>query len=188
MEHATSPADGPATGAAARAAGLPELFAAAPHPDHRDAVMLFGQFVGLWDLEVRFYDEREELVFDGVGLWEFAYTLDGMGVQDTLQYGLPDRFPAPPGGRSIGTTVRAWLPALGVWRQVWVAPRAGNFIPMEAVGTSEGILVTGVDMNGDRLEWTFTEITPTSFEWTGRTSADGRQWRVEQRMRGRRRA
>ncbi len=165
-----------------------ELAAAGPHPEHHAAVMQFGRFVGVWDMTVQFIDPHGDVVFDGVGRWEFTWILDGLGVQDVLVYALPDRFSEPRGNRGIGTTVRAYLPAERRWRQVWAAPRAGNFIVMESESTVGDIRITGLDMDGSHLEWAFTDITADSFTWTGRTSTDGvSNWRVEQRMHGRRR-
>jgi hypothetical protein len=166
---------------------LDELAATGPHPEHRDAVMRFGRFVGSWDMTVKFYGVDGGLVFDGIGRWDFAWILDGLGVQDVLRYSLPQHSPEPIGARGIGSTIRAYLPGERRWRQVWVAPRAGNFIEMSTVPDDDRLMLVGRDMDGSHLEWEFTNITEDSFDWTGRTSPDGHDgWRVEQRMRGRR--
>lgn len=59
---------------------------------------------------------------------------------------------------------------------------------MQASAADEGILITGPDMDGSRLQWTFTDITAESFIWTGRTSVDGESWRIEQVMVAQRRS
>ena len=166
---------------------LPDLIATGATEELADRLRLFGQFIGAWDMRVRFFDEHGETVFDGPGLWEFAWILDGRGVQDVLSYDEVGRFPAPAGQRRIGTTIRSYHPSSDTWHQVWVSPRAELFIVMTASATDEGILITGLDMDGSRLRWIFTDITPDSFIWTGRTSVDGESWRIEQVMVARRR-
>jgi len=149
---------------------------------------MFGRFVGAWDVAVQIFDPAGGLRFDGIGRWDFRWILDGLGVQDVLTYALPEEFPQPRGARAIGTTIRAYLPSEGAWRQVWCAPRAGNFITMRAEPDDDGIRITGLDMDGSHLVWSFRDITDESFSWEGWSSADGRTgWRVEQRMRARRR-
>lgn len=163
-------------------AGLPDLFGTEATLEFADRLRLFGQFVGAWDMRVRFFDEDGATVFDGPGLWEFAWILDGRAIQDTLSYDEAERFPAPAGQRRIGTTIRSYHQSSDTWHQVWVSPRAELFIAMQASAADEGILITGLDMDGSRLRWAFTDITAESFIWTGRSSADGESWRIEQVM------
>lgn len=169
-------------------AALPNLLATTAYPDLTDRLRLFRQFIGSWDMQVQFFDEQGTTVFDGPGLWEFAWILDGRAIQDTLMYDDAERFPAPVGQRRIGTTIRTYLPSSDSWRQVWTSPRAELFIVMEAHATDQGIRITGADMDGSWLEWSFSEITPHVFTWTGRTSQDGERWRVEQLMTAQRRS
>ena len=42
---------------------LETLRAEGPHPSHRDKLKIFGQFVGVWDLDVLFYDENGKIVY-----------------------------------------------------------------------------------------------------------------------------
>lgn len=149
--------------------------------------MRFGRFVGTWDMTVQFFDPLGDLVFDGVGRWDFTWILDGLGVQDVLTYAGAEEYPLPRGERGIGTTIRTYLPTERRWRQVWAAPRAGNFIAMEEQPSDTGLRLAGLDMDGSHLVWEFTDITDDTFAWTGRTSPDGlADWRIEQRMQARR--
>lgn len=161
-------------------AGLADLLADGPDQETADALSLFGQFVGTWDVTVRFFDPDGAPSFEGLGVWQFAWVLDGRAVQDTLTYGQPG-VPTS-SSRRIGTTLRSYHPSTGEWHQVWVSPAAELFLVMQARATDDGILVTGTDMDGSRLRWTFTEITPDSFTWTGRTDGCTGDWRVEQLM------
>jgi hypothetical protein len=40
------------------------LCAGGPHPEHAEALMLFGQFVGEWDFDWAGYGEREQMLTD----------------------------------------------------------------------------------------------------------------------------
>jgi hypothetical protein len=53
----------------------------------------------------------------------------------------------------------------------------------------DGILLEGTEADGTLDRWTFTDITPDSFTWTGYESKDGgATWPMIERMRCRRRA
>jgi hypothetical protein len=100
---------------------LSALPAAGPHPTYRDQLMLFGQFVGVWDLDVMFFDEAGNVVFHGPGEWAFAWVLDGRALQDVLTYAdVHDPMANAPGQRRTGTSLRQYHPlqALDVLKQV----------------------------------------------------------------------
>jgi hypothetical protein len=81
----------------ARSMVLDLIAAAGPYAPLTKELMLYGRFVGTWDVEATWYDGEE--VRRGTGEWHFAWVLGGRGVQDVL-YGSgasPDRF---------GTTLR----------------------------------------------------------------------------------
>jgi hypothetical protein len=162
------------------------LLAPGAHPDLADELDLFGRFVGEWAMEVRFFDPTGETIFEGPGLWTFAWILDGRAIQDVLVYDVPDRFPAPPGSRRIGTSLRSFQPADGTWRVTWIGATAGIYLSLRARPADHGISITGVDVDGSPLHWAFTNIAEDSFEWVGRTMSDRDEWWVEQRMTGRR--
>ena len=90
---------------------LETLRAEGPHPSYRDKLKLFGQFVGVWDLDVLFYDEDGKVVYRQPGEWSFAYVLDGRAIQDVLVYpNQEDGLQNSPGRRRIGTTLRFTIP------------------------------------------------------------------------------
>lgn len=43
---------------------LETLRAEAPHPKYREKLMLFGRFVGTWDMKVVFYNESGAKIYD----------------------------------------------------------------------------------------------------------------------------
>jgi hypothetical protein len=160
------------------------LAASESHPDLRAVNKLFGQFIGRWTLDIRFFDEKGTEVYHGPGLWCFAWVLDGRGIQDVITYApLDNPRENGPGRRRIGTTVRVYDQKRGCWRIVWMGASSGTFLSLLGRAQGQDILVEGEEDDGALLRWTFTEITPKRFRWTGRISLDqGRTWRVEQEM------
>jgi hypothetical protein len=159
------------------------LRASGPLPALREKLMLFGQFVaGTWGMDIRFFNETGKEVFHGPGGWSFTWILDGRAVQDVLTYAdTTDPTKTAADERRTGTTLRYYHAELDAWRMVWVGATSGTFLNLTA-------RPEGIDMDGSFLRWSFTEIAPDSFRWTGQTSRDGKTWRVEQEMLGRRRA
>lgn len=159
------------------------LFASGPHPDHEAGLSLFGQFIGDWDLTVRFFDETGNCTFDGVGRWSFGWILDGRAIQDVLEYALPDTYPEPHGVRRIGTSLRSYYPSDGSWRVTWLGVTADIYLSLTARADSDRILITGLDVDAETpLEWIFGEIQDDSFEWIGRLADGSGGWRIEQSM------
>jgi hypothetical protein len=158
------------------------LLADGPLDPTDDGLMAFGQFVGVWDMQVQLWDEHGATLFEGPGEWSFGWILDGRAIQDVLQADTPDRFPAPPGVRRIGTTLRYRDPS-GLWRVVWLGASTGTFLSLTGEARDDGTLViSGPDTDGSALRWTFSDITPTSFTWAGRKTHNGVDWFVEQLM------
>jgi hypothetical protein len=56
---------------------LPLLRASGPYPPLRDELMLFGQFVGVWNMQVEFFNDHGDCVYSQPGQWSFAWVLDG---------------------------------------------------------------------------------------------------------------
>lgn len=158
------------------------LLAGGPHHDTVDEMMLFGRFIGDWDMHVEFFDSDGHRTSAGPGIWSFGWVLDGRAIQDVLIYDSPERYPAPPGLRRIGTSLRYYNPADLTWRMTWVGATAGIYLTLVARRTEAGISITGADTDGSPLEWVFSDITDDSFVWTGRTAAGGGPWWVEQKM------
>lgn len=164
---------------------LDALRADGPHPNHSDALMLFGRFVGSWDVQVRFYDERASVTYDESGTWSFGWVLDGRAIQDVLitpNYRTRRRLP---GERGIGTTLRYLEPGSGQWRVVWLGAVTGILLFLTARQVGDEMWIEGPDADGSDLRWIFSGIQPDRFHWKGLTSRDGgRTWRLEQEIRG----
>lgn len=158
---------------------LDVLAAPGPHPDHADALMLFGRFVGGWDME------GEQIAADGAvtplrGAWHFGWVLDGRAIQDVLVGTDPYEY---------GTTIRFYDPVADAWEITWITPPQRAVRRLAARPDGDGIVLEGTDPAGHLLRWTFTEIRPDAFTWTGWESHDrGASWRRAEVMRLRRAA
>ena len=163
---------------------LTKLRADGPHPDFAQKLMLFGQFIGVWDMDIQFFDSAGNSIFHGPGEWKFSWILDGRAIQDVLTYAdLQDATKTAPGDRRIGTTLRYYNPKTDVWRALWLGASSGIFLQLKGGASAEGILLEGREDDGAQVRWMFTEITPDSFHWRGITSTDnGASWYLEQEM------
>src|SRR5665811_2425425 len=100
-----------------------------PHPSLGEGAIAFGQFVGYWDMDVRFYDQGGGISYQQPGSWSFAWVLDGRAVQDILIY--PELHGEPsfePGRRRVGTTLRHYDPEADRWRVAWLGATSGILV------------------------------------------------------------
>ncbi len=167
---------------------LETLRAEGPHPSYRDKLKLFGQFVGVWDLDVLFYDEEGKVVYRQPGEWSFTYVLDGRAIQDVLVYpNQEDGLQNSPGRRRIGTTLRFYDPRLDTWQMIWLGAVSGTIVVRTGKQVRDEIWIEGLDSNGSLTRSMFTEIAPDQFHWKDVLSHGGGSWRMEQEMLARRR-
>jgi hypothetical protein len=155
---------------------LRDLHADGPAPEHARELMLFGQLVGDWELDVTwFHDDGTTTTLPG--RWSFGWILGGRGVQDVWRVA----------GREHGTTIRFYDPALGAWRSTWHGPARGVVMPFIARAVGDEIVLEGSFDPGVTTRWIFSEITPRAFRWRNVTSRDGgATWATHQEMRVRR--
>jgi hypothetical protein len=160
------------------------LRADGPAGPYADKLMLFGRFVGSWDLEWRGSGSAHAR-----GELHFGWVLGGRAVQDV--WIVPGR--GQPGENEPplafhGSTIRFFDPAIDAWRSTWIEPinaRVRRFIG-RPVG-QDIVLVS--DEDDPQLRWRFTDITPESFTWRGETSVDGGEtWTFDEEMLARRAA
>lgn len=164
------------------------LCAAGPHPEHADALMLFGQFVGEWDFDWASYGEEGEQTLTGAGEWIFGWVLEGRAVQDV--WIIPSRARRGDAGAPVGeygTTLRWYDPSLGAWLVTWNGPV--NCARRTFVAREEGgeIVQEGQTEDGHPMRWIFSRIKEQSFHWASVFSADGVQtWQLREEMEVRR--
>lgn len=170
-------------------AAIEALRADGPHPEHQEQLMLFGQFVGEWLLDVSFYGPDGSLQSHYLADWMFSWILQGRAIQDVLVVpSREERARKPEMPVKSGTTLRYFDPVLGAWRVLWIGAHSNTYIPLIGRQQGEQIILEGPDVDGSPLRWVFSEITPNSFRWTGHTSKDGgRTWYMEQLMKAKRR-
>ena len=158
------------------------LSASGPFHEYAEKLMLYGQFVGSWDIESIWY-QRDGDSRKGTGEWHFAWVLGGRGVQDILY-----RSDAP--AHQFGTTLRCYDQAMDAWHIAWMQPSSGEFAYMVGRKIGDRIVQEGAGPEPGRLNrWSFADITPNAFLWLGEVSFDqGITWFLEQEMRARRSA
>ena len=65
-------------------AAIEALRADGPHLDYQEELMLFGQFIGEWLLNVSFYEADGSLQRQFLADWMFSWILQGKAIQDVL--------------------------------------------------------------------------------------------------------
>ena len=162
------------------------LMADGPAPEHATELMLYGQFVGEWELDWTAYADDGEPAKTARGEWIFSWILEGRAVQDV--WILPHRGEGMPAGE-YGTTIRFYDPRSDVWYVTWSGPVNGARRTFVARPVDDEILQEGTNEDGELLQWIFSEITSNSFRWRNLRSADrGTTWRLVEEMRVRRRS
>lgn len=157
------------------------LQAPGPHPDIAEDLMLFGQFVGAWDVDVTNIapdGTRKELK----GEWHFGWALEGRAILDVWiaprrsLRGQADLY-------EYGATLRFFDPTIQAWRSTWIGPVRHLVLPFIARQSKDEIILEGSFTPGCRTRWVFSHITPTSFHWHNlESSDDGATWRSVQEM------
>lgn len=163
---------------------IARLAASEPEPELADKLMLYGRFVGSWDVDGVYFDEEDGTrTREQRAEWHFSWVLGGRGVQDVL-YAVG----APP--ERFGTTLRCYDHAADLWHVTWMAPASTQFVHLVGRELDGRIEQIGQSPDSTRIErWTFSEITDESFLWQGEVSRDeGKTWRVIQEMRATRQA
>ncbi len=170
---------------------LDVLGADGPHPDHADALMLYGRFVGAWEGRVvvtrRDGTRREESceVF-------FGWVLEGRAVQDIwIGPARGDRDDPSRDARldTYGTTIRVYDPEHDVWHITWIEPGSQSCRHMTGGPRGDDIVQEYREADGTLWQWLFTDITPDAFRWVARESSDdGASWQVRNEFSLRRRS
>jgi hypothetical protein len=161
------------------------LVADGPDPDHAEALMLFGQFVGEWELDWTGYDEAGNETMTERGEWIFGWVLEGRAVQDV--WIIPGRGRRGSRAGEYGTTVRFYDSELDAWYVTWNGPI--NRARRTFLGRRSGdeIVLEGRTEDGSLMRWIFSEIGEGSFHWRSVCSTDGEKtWRRREEMRVRR--
>lgn len=154
------------------------LMAKGPDPELEEKLMLFGQFVGDWDLDVWMIPPGGSRI-DCKAEVSFRWILRGKAIQDVWAFRNAKN--------TIGTTVRFYDPKIDAWRCVWANPVSGIMETLIGREKNKEIILEGTTYEGFQQRWTYTDITPDSFTWRGYESRDGETWQLQEEMKARRR-
>ena len=151
------------------------LAAEGPAPDLAEKMMLFGQFIGSWDLDLVAYPGENGSRY--AGEWHFGWVLDGHGIQDVLivRPVAAPRDTSPQGGK--GSTLRVYDPDLDAWWICWMGPEDREFSTLLARDEGDRIVLEGqwtLGRSHRRWRWAFFNIEPSRFRWECRDDTDGR--------------
>ena len=141
------------------------LHVSGPAGEHAGKLMLFGQFVGSWDLEWAGTGANGEPA-TAAGELHFGWVLGGRAVQDIWIVpgrGQPGEGQAP--SAFHGSTIRFYDPSADAWRSTWVEPvncRVRRFVGRPPTVTS--------CWSATRKIPSYAGASPTS----GRTRSPGR--------------
>jgi len=132
-----------------------------PAPDRAEKMKLYGWLIGGWTMDATVYRD-DSTRHQGSGKIHFGWVLEGRAIQDV--WILPGVF--------YGTTLRVYDPTIDAWHILWSDPMRQVFT--RQIGRAQGndIVQHGKNDAGETLRWSFTEITPNGFRWTGERSRD----------------
>jgi|SRR5579872_5713725 len=162
---------------------IPGLAAQGPDPELKEKLMLFGQFVGDWEIVEDRYLEADCSWVRGKGELYWRWILDGLALQDVWA-SLDETT-----GRIIpdGTTIRFYDPKIDAWRSTWISAAQGVVKPFIGRQVGKEIVLEGKTVDGFPAKWIFSEITPNSFLWhSEETRDDGKTWTLREEMKIRR--
>jgi len=150
------------------------LHAEVPAPDRAEKLHLYGRFIGDWDTKIIAH-AADGARHEGSGEIHFGWILEGRAIQDVWMIPrLAERPNAPPfpvAGNWFGTTIRVYDPNIDAWRIYWIDLARNIFRQQIGRQRGEDIVQEGKTETGTLSRWSFTKITPNSFQWLGESSA-----------------
>lgn len=163
------------------------LLATGPAPQAAPELALFGQFEGVWDLDVRWFSDGE-LTRRENGEWYFGWILGGRAIQDVWIVPTLAEQAVGAGIYEYGTSLRFYDGTIGSWRSTWIGPVQHAVRTFIANGRGDEIVLHGEQIDGRDIEWVFSDILPDSFRWRFRKRIGaGEEWETVQAFECRRR-
>jgi hypothetical protein len=145
----------------------------------KEKLMLFGQFVGDWDIVEARYMQADGTWVKMRGEVHFGWILGGTAIQDVWM-GCQE------GSQKMtlfGTTIRFHDPKIDAWRSTWISPIKGIVQTFIARKVDDDIVLELQTTDGYPEKWMFSQITPHSFRWhSEETRDDGKTWLVTEEM------
>ena len=169
-------------------AELASLFHSGRSAEITEGDDLYGWLVGSWELEIRnYWGDISKLGLQAEA--HFGWVLEGRAVQDVWIIPRPGQRAAMPKPSifSYGTTLRVWDPKIRAWQVTWINPVTGTHVHLVGRRSGKDIVQVGTNPEGTPIRWSFVDITPDSFRWTGETlDANGKTWLLQGDFRARR--
>jgi len=154
------------------------LGADGPDSKFKDELMLFGQFVGDWEIVKARYVQGDGSWVEMSGEVHFGWVLGGLAIQDVW---MGHRLGAEKLGM-FGTTIRFYDPKIGAWRSTWLSPMNG--LVQLFIGKKVGDKIVLELQNPVKYpeRWVFSEISSESFRWHAEETHDGKNWILTEEM------
>jgi hypothetical protein len=155
------------------------LAADGPDPKLKDKLMLFGQFVGDWDIVEASYLQADGVWAEMRGEVHFGWILGGTAIQDVW---MGHRLGAEKLGM-YGTTIRFYDPKIDAWRSTWLSPLKGLVQLFIGRKVDEKIVLDLQNATDYPERWVFSDITSKSFQWYAEETHDGgKTWLLVEKM------
>jgi hypothetical protein len=155
------------------------LGAIGPDPSLKEKLMLFGQFVGDWNIVEARYMKADGTWVKMKGEVHFGWILGGTAVQDVWMGCQGDSQKLT----LFGTTVRFYDPKIDAWRSTWLSPLKGLVQRFIARKVGAEIVLEEQTAVGYPEKWIFSQITPQSFRWHSEETHDnGKTWILTEEM------
>jgi hypothetical protein len=138
------------------------LHSAGPAADRADKMKLYGWLTGSWAMDATMHRDDGSR-HQGFGEIHFGWVLEGRAIQDV--WILPGVF--------YGTTLRIYDPGIDAWHILWSDPVRQLYTRQIGRARGADIVQDGSNDAGEKLRWSFTDIAPDSFHWSGERSRDG---------------
>jgi hypothetical protein len=145
------------------------LHAEGPSRDRADKMGLYGRLIGNWRMDAVVYRD-DGTQHQGAGEIHFGWILEGRAIQDV--WILPGVF--------YGTTLRVYDPGIDAWHILWSDPLMQFYTRQIGRARGSDIVQEGKNDPGQKVRWSFVEITSDSFRWLGERSLDdGATWQLQ---------
>jgi hypothetical protein len=145
----------------------------------KNKLMLFGQFVGDWDIVEAQYIQADGTWVKMNGEVHFGWILGGTAIQDVwLGYQKDSKKLS-----LFGTTIRFYDQKIDAWRSTWLSPLKGLIQTFIARKVNDEIVLKAQTSVGYPEKWVFSQITPKSFRWHSEETHDnGKTWLLTEEM------
>ncbi len=157
------------------------LIANGPSPEIPSEDRIYDWLIGSWRARVVDYPGNGQKR-ESAGEWHFAWVLEGRAIQDVwISPPREVRTPnTPKECNRYGASIRSFQPGERKWRVTWINPVNGAINLLVARKEGNDVVQEGLDDQGNKIRWGFTDIKKDSARWYGERSKDGgKTWNLE---------